>query len=79
MKQVLVINYSQSGQLDAILEQFLEPFEGVAEIDRVTIDLAAPFAFPWNTARFFDAMPESVLEEAALWLLTPWPARVMIW
>lgn len=63
MKQVLVINYSQSGQLDAILHQFLKPFEGEVVIDRVKIAPAEPFEFPWNTARFFDAMPESVLEE----------------
>lgn len=63
MKQVLVINYSQSGQLDAILDQFLQPFDGQVAIERVKITPAEPFEFPWNTARFFDAMPESVLEE----------------
>jgi hypothetical protein len=65
MKHVLVINYSQSGQLDAILEQFLKPFEGKAVVERVSIEVADPFVFPWSSARFFDAMPESVLEEAA--------------
>lgn len=63
MKQVLVINYSQSGQLDCILDHFLKPFEGAVQVERVAITAANPFEFPWNTTRFFDAMPESVLEE----------------
>lgn len=64
MKQVLVINYSQSGQLDAILKQFLKPFEGIAAVEHVSIAPLEPFDFPWDTTRFFDTMPESVLEEA---------------
>ena len=64
MKQVLVINYSQSGQLNAILKQFLKPFDGEVVVEQVSIAPATPFEFPWDTARFFDAMPECVLEEA---------------
>lgn len=62
MKHILVISYSQSGQLDQILDNFLKPFEHV-EIDRVHLQMEQPFAFPWTSDVFFDTMPESVLEE----------------
>lgn len=63
MKRILVISYSQSGQLDQILTNFLQPFEGL-EIERVQIQTQKPYAFPWSSAVFFNTMPESVLEEA---------------
>lgn len=62
MKRILVIGYSQSGQLYEILANFLKPFEGV-KIEQVKIDTKEPFPFPWTSAVFFDTMPESVLEE----------------
>lgn len=62
MKRILVIGYSQSGQLYEILANFLKPFQGV-EIEQVKIDTKEAFPFPWTSAVFFDTMPESVLEE----------------
>lgn len=62
MKRILVIGYSQSGQLYEILEKFLKPFQEV-EIEQVKIETKEPFPFPWTSAVFFDTMPESVLEE----------------
>ncbi|BDS13984.1 hypothetical protein [Aureispira anguillae] len=62
MKRILVISYSQSGQLNQILDNFLKPFETL-EIDRVQINPEKPYVFPWTSAVFFDTMPESVLEE----------------
>ncbi|MCV9389437.1 hypothetical protein [Reichenbachiella ulvae] len=64
MNKILAINYSQTGQLDQILDRFLIPFES-ENIDRVKIEMKKPFAFPWQSDVFFDAMPESVLEEPA--------------
>lgn len=63
MKKILVANYSQTGQLDDILGNFLKPLEG-ATIDWVKIKPKQPFPFPWSMESFFDAMPETVLEEA---------------
>lgn len=63
MKKILVANYSQTGQLDEILDNFLKPLEGVI-IDWVKITPKQPFPFPWSMESFFDAMPETVLEEA---------------
>ena len=62
MKRILVIGYSQSGQLYEILENFLKPFQGV-EIEQVKFETKEAFPFPWTSDVFFDTMPESVLEE----------------
>lgn len=62
MKKILVINYSQSGQLDEIIDNFLLPFDETL-IDRIKIFPKTPFPFPWTAKTFFDAMPESVLED----------------
>ncbi|WP_163409575.1 NADPH-dependent FMN reductase family protein [Flavobacterium ajazii] len=64
MKNVLVIFYSQSGQLKSIAQNIAKPFLNSEEI-KVTfheIQLEKPFPFPWNKASFFDAFPESFLQ-----------------
>lgn len=62
MKKVLVLNYSQTGQLDEILDNFLATFNGCS-IERVKIQLKNEFPFPWDNDVFFNEMPETVLEE----------------
>lgn len=61
MKNVLVINYSQSGQLDNILSNFLEPFSDF-EVERVKIMPKQDYPFPWNFDVFFGIMPDTVKE-----------------
>jgi len=63
MKKVLVINYSQSGQLNEIIDNFLLPFNS-AEIERKQIETVKPIRFPWKSEVFYDTMPECVNEEA---------------
>ncbi len=60
--KVLAINFSQTGQLDEIIETFLRPFDK-GMIDRVKLRPAKEYPFPWPTGEFFDEMPETVLEE----------------
>lgn len=62
MKKILCVNYSQSGQLDEILDNFLSPLNGF-EIDRIKVMPKKGFPFPWKTNNFYDPMPETVLEE----------------
>ena len=62
MTKILCINYSQSGQLHDIIENFISPLENV-QIDRVKITIKDRFQFPWKVNNFYDAMPETVLEE----------------
>ena len=63
-KKLLVVYYSQSGQLLEIVNQFVKPFQkaGVT-VDCVRYAPLQDFAFPWTSERFFDAMPESVSGE----------------
>lgn len=62
MKKILVINYSQSGQLNEILNNLTSTLTDAVNIDRLNITLKKSFPFPWKSKTFFDAMPESVLE-----------------
>ncbi|MDP5240944.1 dialkylresorcinol condensing enzyme [Uliginosibacterium sp. 31-16] len=68
-KRVLVIAYSQTGQLAAIIERLLDPLRADPRI-AVHVETLRPqpaFPFPWSIARFFDAFPESAhLEPPAL-------------
>lgn len=63
MKKVLVINYSQSGQLHEIIDNFLLPFDPL-QIERAYIKPVKPFRFPWTSDVFYNTMPETVVEEA---------------
>lgn len=61
-KKVLIIYYSQTGQLKDIVSQFSAPFiEKGIKLDIESINLTEPYSFPWTSKRFFDVMPESVL------------------
>ena len=61
-KKILVLYYSQTGQLDEIVTRFTTPFtEAGVVAEKVRIKPLADFEFPWTSPRFFDAMPESVL------------------
>ncbi|MBH5330321.1 dialkylresorcinol condensing enzyme [Eikenella sp. S3360] len=62
VKRVLVVSYSQSGQLARLKESFLRDWRGEAaiEVDDVVLRPQRPFAFPWRFLPFFDAFPETV-------------------
>jgi hypothetical protein len=64
MKNVLVIYYTQSGQLREIAQQIARPLLNDAEVNLTfhEIQLEKPFPFPWDKDSFFDAFPESFLQ-----------------
>ena len=64
MKHVLVIYYTQSGQLLNILNSLLRPLSQHNDIHITyeAIQTEKPFPFPWSILSFLDVMPESVLE-----------------
>jgi hypothetical protein len=63
MKNILVIYYSQSGQLTEACQKLLIPFEKETfNIEYLPIVPETDFPFPWTSDSFFDSMPESVLE-----------------
>jgi hypothetical protein len=61
VKKILVIYYSQSGQLKDISNNLIEPLKesDSCEIDYYNIQPENPFPFPWNGKTFYDAFPES--------------------
>ena len=61
LKRVLVLAYSQSGQLSQITERILEPLRSDAGI-AIHVELLRPlkpYPFPWPFFIFLDAFPES--------------------
>jgi hypothetical protein len=77
MKNVLVIYYSQSGQLESIARNISKPLLDSEDIT-VTfheIQLEKPFPFPWNNEEFFGAFPESFLQIPSA--LKPVPKEIL--
>ncbi len=62
MRNILVINYSQTGQLTRITESILSPlkFDDNLTIETITLKPDKPFPFPWSFFSFFQLMPEAV-------------------
>lgn len=66
MKQVLVVQYSQSGQLSEVLKSLTAPLAASADIELTieTLRPKTPYPFPWPILRFFDTFPEAVYLDA---------------
>ncbi len=62
MKKVLILYYSQSGQLQNVLDNIIAPMQQDSNIscDYKAIKPKNPFPYPWNFYEFFDVFPESV-------------------
>lgn len=62
LKRVLVVYYSQTGQLENLLNSIIVPMEQSDTIEIVWLRLKSTdnFSFPWSFWKFFDAFPESV-------------------
>lgn len=61
--KILVLYYTQTGQILDILQQLTSVFEK-DQVDFVSFNTQRVFPYPWNSATFFDAMPESHLKIA---------------
>jgi hypothetical protein len=61
LKRVLVLRYSQSGQLDQVAEQIVAPLRAdpTIRVHEEVLRPLRPFPFPWPFLTFFDAFPES--------------------
>ncbi|MBU2885725.1 dialkylresorcinol condensing enzyme [Gilvimarinus agarilyticus] len=60
-KRVLVVHYSQTGQLDRVAKSVVEPLQqapGVT-VDFLNVQPAQAFPFPWPMLRFINVFPES--------------------
>ncbi len=74
MKRVLVITYSQTGQLSSAVEHLTAPLRASAATEVVVEQLQPlkPFPYPWSLFSFLDAFPECVyLDPAPIAPLSP--------
>lgn len=61
MKKVLVIYYSQTGQLQSVLDSFTSKLaDEEIQVDKRAITPKVKYPFPWPFYTFFDEFPESV-------------------
>ena len=65
MKRVLVVHFSQTGQLARVARRLASPLAEANDVQLVeeTLRPRPPYPFPWSLWRFLDAMPETVLLE----------------
>jgi hypothetical protein len=63
MKRILVIYYSQTGQLTKIARSMLAPLEASDNVELVwqNIEPVKPYPYPWGFFSFLEAFPESAL------------------
>ena len=63
LKRVLVVHFSQTGQLTRVVRRLLSPLAEAGDMQLVEEVLRPrrPYPFPWPLWRFFDLMPETVL------------------
>jgi hypothetical protein len=61
-KRVLVVYYTQTGQLREIVDSIAAPLAAAGDVSLTFVELKPkiPFPFPWTSDAFFQAMPESV-------------------
>jgi hypothetical protein len=61
LKKILVVSFSQSGQLHRIVASLLAPLRmnAFVKIIEETLRPVSPFPFPWSTYRFLDVFPEA--------------------
>lgn len=65
MKKVLVINYSQTGQLAEVTQQVVAPLRAAGhQVHLETLVPETPFPWPWPIIDFVDAFPECVQLDA---------------
>ena len=62
MKKVLIVYYSQSGQLKRILDTIIAPLQECNDVqcDYHSIEPVVPYPYPWSFFAFFNVFPESV-------------------
>jgi len=65
-KRVLVLHYSQTGQLTRAARSMVAPLEGRGDIDVVWAEMrpVEPYPFPWPFFAFLNVFPESVHQDA---------------
>ena len=62
MIRILVLHYSQTGQLTRAVQSMLGPLRGRPDVEIVwqNLEPVEAFPFPWGFFRFFDSFPECI-------------------
>lgn len=62
MKKILLISYSQSGQLTTLAENFVQPLQNQPHIsvEHCQLQPQTAYDFPWRFLTFFNTFPETV-------------------
>lgn len=61
MKKILLVYYSQTGQLTRLAENFVQPLEQAGVfVEKLAIKPQQEYPFPWRFMRFFNTFPETV-------------------
>lgn len=62
MARILLVSYSQTGQLTTLAENFIQPLHNQEDIqiEHLQLEPEQPFPFPWGFTRFFYTFPETV-------------------
>jgi hypothetical protein len=65
MKRVLVVYFSQSGQLTNIVRSIVEPLRASAAIEVTMAELkpVTPYPFPWPFWKFFNIFPDAMYDD----------------
>jgi hypothetical protein len=65
MKRVLVVYFSQSGQLTNIVRSIVEPLRNAADIEVTMTELkpVTPYPFPWPFWKFFNIFPDAMYDD----------------
>ena len=65
MKRVLVVYFSQTGQLRRVVDALLGPLRSSGEFQVTTVALQplAPYPFPWSFWSFFNTFPECMQDD----------------
>jgi hypothetical protein len=63
MRQVLIVHFSQTGQLDRLAQSVCAPLQqrNDIQLDFLQLQPAQPYPFPWPFLDFFRIFPETVL------------------
>ncbi|MEZ5436243.1 MAG: dialkylresorcinol condensing enzyme [Pseudomonadales bacterium] len=66
-KRILVVAYSQTGQLAAVVRAVTAPLQAAENIEVVFewLQPQTPYPFPWPFLQFFNTFPETVHEQPA--------------
>lgn len=61
MKKILLVYYSQTGQLTHLAENFVQSLEQAGVfVEKLAIKPQQEYPFPWRFMRFFNTFPETV-------------------